>query len=262
MASKDNRDDFPAKVRDRIAKMSAYRCSNPACRRMTIGSSQDHSKEAFWGVVSHICAAAPGGPRYDPSMSPEERAGEENGLLLCRYCAALVDADEEAYPPQLLRMWRDAAYRQAAETLTAPADGAADSQCWSVVRRLVRACLCTYQTQGKVSDEANFRSSAGVLYRLLFEALPRAADIDEQLELWSRTVGMVYSDVLEPARCRTSHYDRSFPRRYRILMEEWDTYSVSPQARRAQILNHMEEEIRVLFQTGECLLPERVPAGG
>ena len=73
---------------------------------------------------------------------------------------------------------------------------------------------------------------------------------------------MVYSDVLEPARCRTSHYDRSFPRRYRILMEEWDTYSVSPQARRAQILNHMEEEIRVLFQTGECLLPERAPAGG
>ena len=44
MASKNNRDDFPAKVRDRIAKMSAYRCSNPACRRMTIGSSQDHSK--------------------------------------------------------------------------------------------------------------------------------------------------------------------------------------------------------------------------
>ena len=93
---RQKRDDFSVKVKHLIEKKSAYRCSNPACRRMTIGPSEDFKKIQYLGVVSHICAAAPGGPRYDPAMSPEERAGEENGLLLCRYCAALIDTDETA----------------------------------------------------------------------------------------------------------------------------------------------------------------------
>lgn len=245
-----NRDDFSVKVRHLIEKKSAYRCSNPACRRMTIGPSEDFKRIRYLGVVSHICAAAPGGPRYDSSMTPEERAGEENGLLLCRYCAALIDTDEVAYPPQLLHMWREQAYRMAAEDLAAPADGTVDSRCWSVIRRLVRECLCSYHTEGELSPKANLRSCAGILYRLFFETLPRETDYQRQLAFWSEAMGEICADSLKPGSCRISHYDRSFPRRYRVLMEELGTYSIVPRERRAQILNHMEAEIRELFQAG------------
>ena len=217
---------------------------------MTIGSSQDHRKVENLGIVAHICAAAPGGPRYDPNMTPEERAGEENGLLLCRYCAALVDADEKAYPPQLLRMWREEAYRLAAEALAVPADGAEDPRCWSVIHRLVRECFCSYQTHGKISGKANFRSSAGILYRLFFEELPQEADDREQLALWARTMGGICADSLEPVSCRISNHDYGFPHRYHLLMEELNTYPLRFGEQKAQILNHMEAEIRELFRTG------------
>lgn len=250
---RQKRDDFSVKVKHLIEKKSAYRCSNPACRRMTIGPSEDFKKIQYLGVVSHICAAAPGGPRYDPAMSPEERAGEENGLLLCRYCAALIDTDETAYPPQLLRTWRETAYRLAAEDLAAPADGMADSRCWGVIRRLVRACLCAYRTEGRISPAANLRSCAGTLYRLLFEELPGQPDYKGQQRLWSETVGAICADCLEPVACRVSSFDRGFPRHYRILMEELGTYPIQVREQRAQILNHMESELRELFRTGEAL---------
>lgn len=86
---KKNRDDFPAVVRHQIEKKSAYRCSNPDCRRMLIGPSEDFKKVVYMGVVAHICAAAPNGPRYDRMMSAEERASEERLAfvpLLCRAC--------------------------------------------------------------------------------------------------------------------------------------------------------------------------------
>ena len=246
-----NRDDFPARVRHQIEKKSAYRCATPDCRRVTIGPSEDFRTVRSMGVVAHICAAALGGPRYDPAMTPEERAGEENGLLLCQYCAALVDRDENAYPAHRLRMWKERAYRLGADALAEPADAEEDPRCWAAVRRLVRECLCTYQTQGAVSPEAKFRSYAGILYRLLFEELP-GAKVEEQTELWARAMHEICMDGLEPVRCRRSHYNGSFLFRYRYLMEELHTYSLRPEEKKSRLLNVIEDEVRELFRTGEA----------
>lgn len=219
------RDNFSVKTRRQIEKKSGYHCSNPACRRKLIGPSEDFEKVVYMGTVSHIRAASPGGPRYDPGMTPEERAGEENGLLLCRYCAALVDADELSYPADLLRLWKRQAYQFALDMLSAPAGQAEDPLCWSVVRELVRLCLCSYQTQGRVSKSARFRSYAGILYQLFFESLPPRTDYDEQMELWIQAVDKIASDALEDVPVRRARYDRSFPRRYRYLLEELKTYA-------------------------------------
>lgn len=250
--SGSRRDNFPAKIRHQIEKKSGYRCSNPACRRMLIGPSEDFKKFIYMGEVSHICAASPGGPRYDPAMTSEERAGEENGVLLCKYCAALVDADERSYPAALLRLWKTQAYQFALDLLTAPADNVENSLCWSVVCELVRLCLCTYQTQGHVLKDARFRSYAGILYRLFFEDLPRETDYDKQMQLWTRAIDKIASDVLESVPVRSAHYDRSFPRRYRYLMEELQTYSFDAGSCRARTLNVMEAEIRRMFLSGEA----------
>jgi ribosomal protein L37AE/L43A len=45
------------------------------------------------GVAAHISGAAPGGPRYDASMSSEARKSINNGIWLCANCARLVDGD-------------------------------------------------------------------------------------------------------------------------------------------------------------------------
>jgi len=65
------------------------------------------------GVASHVTAASPGGARYDPSLSAEQRKSYDNGIWLCEYCGRLVDKDEATYPVELLREWKASAEERA-----------------------------------------------------------------------------------------------------------------------------------------------------
>jgi hypothetical protein len=100
------RDDFSALTRRILGERGAYICSNPDCRGNTIGPHSDPGKSLDTGVAAHICGAAPGGPRYDPNQTPEERNGIANGVWLCATCSRLVDTNEKLYPAGLLRQWR------------------------------------------------------------------------------------------------------------------------------------------------------------
>src|ERR1035441_3936510 len=100
------RDEFSRETKDVVAKRVGLQCSNPNCRRPTSGPQTDPRKAVNIGVAAHICAAAPGGPRYDPRMSIEERSAIDNALWLCQNCAKLIDNDPAQYTPDLLRRWR------------------------------------------------------------------------------------------------------------------------------------------------------------
>jgi hypothetical protein len=103
------RDDFPKAILETLAKRVGYRCSNPSCRKLTSGPHTDESKAVNVGVGAHVTAASPGGPRYDASLTPEQRRSADNGLWLCQTCGKLVDNDEVRYPAALLREWRQKA---------------------------------------------------------------------------------------------------------------------------------------------------------
>lgn len=104
-----NRDDFSSKTKEMLSQRVAYRCSNPNCRKPTIGPHSDQSKSTKTGIASHICGAAPGGPRYDDTMSKEERVDISNGIWLCSDCARLIDVDEDKYKVHLIYAWKRAA---------------------------------------------------------------------------------------------------------------------------------------------------------
>ncbi|MDP9314369.1 MAG: hypothetical protein M3R24_26395 [Chloroflexota bacterium] len=100
------RDDFDKETKDVLARRVGYLCSNPSCRKLTSGPRTEPTKALNIGVAAHITAAAPGGPRYDPTLSPQERKSAGNGLWLCQNCAKLVDNDEQRYTTSLLRAWK------------------------------------------------------------------------------------------------------------------------------------------------------------
>ena len=100
------RDEFTKETKDTVAKRVGLRCSNPNCRRPTSGPQAHPRKTVNIGVAAHIAAAAPGGPRYDDRMTPEERCGIENAVWLCQNCAKLIDSDASRYTTDLLRRWR------------------------------------------------------------------------------------------------------------------------------------------------------------
>lgn len=88
------RDDFTKATVERLAKRAGYLCSNPHCRVPTVGAAQGHDGVVNIGMAAHITAAAPGGPRYDATLSTEQRRHHSNGIWLCHSHGKLVDSDE------------------------------------------------------------------------------------------------------------------------------------------------------------------------
>lgn len=100
------RDDFTSKTKEILAKRVGYICSNPKCKKHTIGPNSNENKSLNIGVAAHITAASIGGARYDELISSSERQNINNGIWLCSNCASLIDRDVETFPVELLYQWK------------------------------------------------------------------------------------------------------------------------------------------------------------
>lgn len=103
---KKNRDDFSKSTKEIMAKRVGYLCSNPKCRKLTIGSNEEDMKSTSIGIAAHITAASEGGPRYEPGLTADQRCHISNGIWLCSSCAKLIDTDINNYSVQLLNTWK------------------------------------------------------------------------------------------------------------------------------------------------------------
>src|SRR5579872_6804947 len=100
-------DDFAESTKRVLALRVGNRCSNPTCRALVSGPQEDPAKAINVGVAAHITAGSPGGPRYDPALSPEQRSDVTNGILLCQNCGKLIDNDPSRFTIDVLRQWKD-----------------------------------------------------------------------------------------------------------------------------------------------------------
>ena len=103
------RDDFRQPVKEQLAKRVGFRCSNPDCRKQTSGPQSQDTGTVNIGVAAHITAAAQGGPRYDNTLTPNDRGSADNGIWLCEICAKIIDADPAGHPEALLKDWKGVA---------------------------------------------------------------------------------------------------------------------------------------------------------
>ena len=111
--AKKNRDEFTEKTKRQIARRAGWHCSDPSCRRLTIGANSDGTDEINLGVAAHICAAAPRGPRYDENQTPAQRKSAENGIWLCQLHGTAVDAKDSKHTRERLREWKAQAQKDA-----------------------------------------------------------------------------------------------------------------------------------------------------
>jgi len=90
-------------------------------RRADERAQRDPTKTLNVGIAGHITAASPGDPRYDSSLTPEQRKGHDNAIWLCQTCGRLVDNDESAFTVQDLQRWKLAAAARALASIGLPA---------------------------------------------------------------------------------------------------------------------------------------------
>jgi len=92
-----------------VAQKSHNRCAYPDCGAVLVvepHSSADSAKSV--GKFAHICAASPGGPRYDASMSDAQRSSADNLIFLCGTHHDVIDSQLDHHTVQYLR---DAKFR-------------------------------------------------------------------------------------------------------------------------------------------------------
>ena len=112
-----NRDDFSKITKDILAKRVGYLCSNPDCRKHTIGPNDNPEKSTTIGTAAHITAASPEGPRYNVMFSPAQRTHIDNGIWICSNCATLIDKDEAKFTVALIGHWKQEAENELLEHL-------------------------------------------------------------------------------------------------------------------------------------------------
>ena len=103
------RDEFSKIVKDELAKRVGYKCSNPSCQRETVAPHSDKRKSLLLGDAAHITAASPNGPRYDNSLTSDERKSIDNGIWLCKECADKIDREPDVYSVAKLIIWKNKA---------------------------------------------------------------------------------------------------------------------------------------------------------
>lgn len=96
-----DRDDFPAGVKRDLAARAGYVCS--ICGKSTSGPANNPGDAVSDGVAAHITAASLGGPRYDSSLSQQQRRSDDNGIWVCTQHGREIDADSSAFSVDLLR---------------------------------------------------------------------------------------------------------------------------------------------------------------
>jgi hypothetical protein len=114
-----SRDDFTKATVDTLAKRAGGLCSNPECRRPTFGANRGDDGVANVGVAAHITAASLGGPRYDPTLSPEQRRHQLNGIWLCQTHGKLVDSDDKHFTIEMLHTWKRTAEERSFRAIVA-----------------------------------------------------------------------------------------------------------------------------------------------
>lgn len=100
------RDDFTQKTKEKLAHRAGYRCSKPDCGIPTRGAASDDEGTINIGVAAHITAASSEGPRYDPTLTSDERKAYSNGIWLCENHGKLVDSDEAHFTVEELLSWK------------------------------------------------------------------------------------------------------------------------------------------------------------
>jgi hypothetical protein len=101
MGNKSSRIEFAVLTKSNLAKRAALQCS--ICKAVTMGpNSKSRNSITNIGVAAHICGASPGGPRYDPKMSPAQRSDIANGIWLCQNHAKLIDCDDVTWTKNAL----------------------------------------------------------------------------------------------------------------------------------------------------------------
>lgn len=91
-----------------ICIKSGRRCALSDCRAELVIDETSSDPSVIVGELAHIRGEKPGSARYDVNMTPTERNGYDNRILICPSCHTKIDNQQNTYTvDELLRIKRE-----------------------------------------------------------------------------------------------------------------------------------------------------------
>lgn len=105
MAKDKARQYKPTTIR-RLDKLSGNQCAEPSCQKKLIAEDG----QSIISKICHIEAASKNGPRWNSTMTDDERRDSSNLILLCDEHHTIIDnkINEAKFPVALLKQWKSA----------------------------------------------------------------------------------------------------------------------------------------------------------
>lgn len=105
MAKDKARQYKPTTIR-RLDKLSGNQCAEPSCQKKLIAEDG----QSIISKICHIEAASKNGPRWNSTMTDDERRDFSNLILLCDEHHTIIDnkINEAKFPVALLKQWKSA----------------------------------------------------------------------------------------------------------------------------------------------------------
>ena len=97
---------YPPSTLKLLFGLSGNQCAHPDCSNTLIEERTEHSDDRVTAHICHIYAISEKGPRARPGLTQAELNAAGNLILLCAYHHAVVDAQHESYPAELLLKWK------------------------------------------------------------------------------------------------------------------------------------------------------------
>ena len=117
MADKNKARQYKPSTVRRLDTLSGNECAEPNCQKKLIAEDGI----SITSKICHIAAASSNGPRYDSSMTDNERREFDNLILLCDEHHVIIDNEynEEIYTVELLKEWKSKHENKISELLMA-----------------------------------------------------------------------------------------------------------------------------------------------
>lgn len=113
------RDAVPGAQSKIVIQRSGDRCAYPDCGiALSIDAQVSDDQPKAVGKVAHICAASPGGPRYDANMTTEQRGSADNLIYLCGPHHDVIDTQLNYHTVEFLTETKKAHERKVARAMS------------------------------------------------------------------------------------------------------------------------------------------------
>ena len=184
MAQTSLRDRAPAAQEKVVIARSGNKCAYPGCGLdLTIDPKADGDRPKAIGKVAHIAAASPGGPRYDASMTPEERGSAQNLVYLCGPHHDAVDTQLEYHTREFLLEAKHA-HEVAVERAVRNALGEVTYEELTVVYTVIASTPATRQQLGvelalPLQEKIELNKLSATSVQRITDGLSQAARVEE-----------------------------------------------------------------------------------